>query len=304
MECTLLGYSLGKECITCPDIYATDAENITLCNLYEELQILTHGNSGTTQSPLETDLQQNVSCIYSDNPTSEEPLCDLWCQIQAFKDAKCIQCPEEYSGNQQEDLLCILNEELVILKENGTVPNYVEFAPVKCQYENDPTSSYELCILWCDIQEFKGNQCIKCPEIYKNDPESNLLCDLHDQFEIAVYNNNGKPINETNLTPVICKHQDNPTSSEALCDIWCSIQEIAGFNCIQCPAKYINDPEKETLCDLNEELVILQHNKSLSNAMAFDLEPVVCAYQDNPTSSFDMCDLWCQIQVKFIKKVI
>ena len=253
---------------------------------------------------LDSESLQNVSCLYTDNPTSEQPLCDLWCQIQVFKDAQCIQCPLEYSGNQQENLLCDLNEELVLLKENGTVPNYVDFAPVKCQYENDPTSSYELCSLWCAIQEFDGKQCIKCPEQYKNDPESILLCDLHDQLEIAVHNNNGNPIDETNLSPVVCKYQDNPTSSVSLCELWCSIQELDGFKCIQCLEKYLDDPEKETLCDLNEELVILQHNKSLSNAMAFDLEPVVCAYQDNPTSAVDLCDLWCQIQVMCRKSLL
>ena len=35
--------------------------------------------------------------------------------------------------------------------------------------------------------------------------------------------------------------------------------------------------------------------------MAFEMEPVVCAFEDNPTSSVDLCHLWCQIQVCYFQ---
>ena len=287
---------LGKECITCPEIYANDVENRELCDLYEDLEILSFGSSETTTTIPQVPLH-NVSCKYSDNPTSAVPLCDLWCDIQQFNSAQCIECPTEYTNNIQQDLLCDLHEELVLFKENATTPAFVDFVPVKCKYEDDATSSSELCSLWCAIQEFDGYQCIQCPDKYKDDPERKQLCDLYDELQINQYNTTKNTTDATVLAPVVCVYEDNPTSAEGLCELWCAIQELDGFRCIMCPEAYLKDPEVDTLCDLNEQLQILKYNNSLTDSMAFEMEPVVCAFEDNPTSSVDLCDLWCQIQV-------
>ena len=37
-------------------------------------------------------------------------------------------------------------------------------------------------------------------------------------------------------------------SSEALCTLWCAIQEHRGVTC--CPTRYIGDPEEQLLCSL------------------------------------------------------
>jgi hypothetical protein len=32
-----------------------------------------------------------VSCLYEDNPTSEEPLCELWCEVQLYAGNVCYR---------------------------------------------------------------------------------------------------------------------------------------------------------------------------------------------------------------------
>ena len=47
------------------------------------------------------------------------------------------------------------------------------------------------------------------------------------------------------LVPINCIHDNNPASSDDLCELWCQIQIHGGSECIICPSKYDDEPEKE-----------------------------------------------------------
>ena len=69
----------------CPDKYSQDRESAKLCSLWAELQALlaaedTDETVDTTGvSPL------LVVCVFRENPTSSTLLCQLWCEIQTFR---------------------------------------------------------------------------------------------------------------------------------------------------------------------------------------------------------------------------
>ena len=285
----------GSQCVQCPEQYDLDPEKENLCNLYEELQLLQGSNNVSTVSSSEL---KPIFCQYEDNPTSSIPLCDLWCQIQEFKNSICIKCPEQYDIDPEKDKLCDLYEELQLLTHFDDASTVIpsDLNPVICQYDDNPTSAVPLCDLWCQIQEYKGFKCIKCPQQYDSDTEKDILCDLFEELQLLKGSKELSTISSSELKPVVCQYEDNPTSSVPLCDLWCQIQELEGFKCVECPEQYDSDPEKENLCDLYEELQLLKGSEELSTISTSDLNPVICQYEDNPTSSVPLCDLWCQIQ--------
>ena len=127
-----------------------------------------------------TDDFTSVSCIYKDNPTSADKLCDYWCKIQQHENKSCIECPDEYQNKVEHVEICNLHEELELLKDNDTLTNIMDsYQPVVCKYEEYQNDSDILCNLWCSIQKFSGNECIICPESYINDPENVTLCKLN-----------------------------------------------------------------------------------------------------------------------------
>ena len=82
MTTTTVSTSLRPEC---PEEYSGDREAAQLCSLWTELQSLLAGEEpeeaadSTGVSPL------LVLCVFRDNPTSSTLLCQLWCQIQTFR---------------------------------------------------------------------------------------------------------------------------------------------------------------------------------------------------------------------------
>lgn len=86
--CQVQSYT-GSTC--CDGPYIGDPEEDLLCKLWNELQELedVNGMNPTTIIP-----STPVDCVYTSNPTSSEPLCDLWCKIQVHKGSECIQCPK------------------------------------------------------------------------------------------------------------------------------------------------------------------------------------------------------------------
>ena len=287
--CELQLYS-GKKCIECP--YENDPESEKLCELHEQLQLLAYTPFDPATSATSV---QKVTCAYEDNPTSADLLCNLWCKIQAYSNKECIQCPEQYKNDPKVDILCDLHEEYVLLNQsnNGISPTE-NLSKVICQYENDTTSATSLCDLWCKIQPFKGNDCIVCPDDYKNDAKAEILCDLHEELTLTAQDNDLPVSNST--TKVVCEYENDETSAEKLCNIWCEIEKYSGNECIICPEDYIGDPKEELLCDLNEELVLKQ-NTATTPVSTDDLTPVPCKYANDDTSSDKLCSVWCDIQL-------
>ena len=132
-----------------------------------------------------------------------------------------------------------------------------------------------------------------CPEPYLSKVNSELLCELWEELN---------ELQETQEIPklpsvstVDCIYIDYADDSNLLCQLWCSIQEYQGSECLQCPDLYKDDPARMLLCQLWNQLEML---KSTSTAiiMPDNLRPVECQYKDHSTSSTPLCNLWCQIQ--------
>ena len=170
----------GSECSTevaCPAQYQGDPEESTLCQLWMELEMLLNEEGMPSQTIFTI---ESVECLYLGNPTTEQDLCDLWCDIQTFKGKECVPetttmiqtttekpCPQDFSSDPEEQLLCSLWKELITLQEesldqNG-MPSQISTSgsptPVECLYSDNPTSSEPLCNIWCQIQIFKGSEC-------------------------------------------------------------------------------------------------------------------------------------------------
>ena len=278
----------GLQCIFCPDEYKTNPAGANLCRLWGELVELENSEKLTTISNPQYEI-----CKYETHNTSSQILCDLWCQVQTYKEELC--CPELYIGDNEEQLLCQLWTELEELKESvSNVSTIMPVSPTQCIYEKNPTSSELLCDLWCDIQAYDGLECIQCPKKYKDDPEEEELCNLW--FELSSLNSTYALLPPTsNFT--VCPFINNPTSSTSLCELWCTIQTFKGGKCIDpCPDKYRDHPDETLLCDLWDELQIqateYEEDPTLTTT---DNQPTTCLYHDH-SSSEDLCDLWCQVQ--------
>merc|ERR1719336_145999 len=203
--------------------------------------------------------QVPVDCIYESNPTSSEPLCDLWCEIQTHKGSECIQCPEKYKIDPERILICSLWSELEMINYDivsaGSITTIVPHQNETCAYSDHLMSSDLLCEVWCKIEATKGLNCIFCPDDYKTDPEAALLCHLWEQL-VNIENN--PPVTDGSDEELVkCIYEDNLTSSNKLCDVWCDIQAANGSKCLEpCPDIYEQDPESSTLCQLWDDLQI------------------------------------------------
>ena len=69
---------------------------------------------------------------------------------------------------------------------------------------------------------------LECPDIYKNDVESKLLCKLWKELQTLLSSNpdNQRPSGSLGVSPllVLCPYKTNPTSASLLCQLWCQIQ--------------------------------------------------------------------------------
>ena len=95
----------GLQCIFCPDEYKTNPAGANLCQLWGELVELENSEKLTTISNPQYEI-----CKYETHNTSSQILCDLWCQVQTYKEELC--CPELYIGDNEEQLVCQLWTEL------------------------------------------------------------------------------------------------------------------------------------------------------------------------------------------------
>ena len=66
----------GSQCLSCPQIYRNDPASELLCDLWIDLEISKAGDLITPPA------LQNMTCKYSNHPTSSENLCNLWCELQ------------------------------------------------------------------------------------------------------------------------------------------------------------------------------------------------------------------------------
>ena len=305
--CDVKEYS-GLTCVICP--YIKDPEAVKACELWEELLMLQNPETPISGDPSSGDpssgdlssgdpssgdpssgdpssgdsslgdpnsedivIKKNVTCSYSDNPTSAALLCDLWCGIQELNGINCVTCP--YNDIQEAVKACELWEELVMnesLEETSPASTNTEDQDtvdpntgntttataqlVSCPYTDSPESGPLLCKLFCEVQAHIGSQC--CPDQYVGDPEEQKLCSLWQELQEL-----GGQVTSTPapLKPVQCLHMDNPTSSEALCELWCAVQEHSGDMCLVCPEEYVEDPASEQLCSLWSEAEILEHSQ-------------------------------------------
>ena len=69
---------------------------------------------------------------------------------------------------------------------------------------------------------------ILCPEIYMKDPASTLLCQLWEELQnlISDNNNNGLFIGKSPEL-ILCQFRDHETSAFLLCQLWCEIKSFS-----------------------------------------------------------------------------
>ena len=178
-----------------------------LCQLWEELQDLSNQaiSEAVTQDPTTSfsvgptpSPSYTVPCQYQDHPTNASALCDLWCQIIAYKGGICLstdQCP--YTLQASSQLLCSLWNEIQLANSSSSgstlSPDYqnltgsVTAAPNgeisynDCPYLSDP-NSFTACSLWCSLREAAESEiCTDAPVCpYENfaEPYNQILCDL------------------------------------------------------------------------------------------------------------------------------
>ena len=69
------------------------------------------------------------------------------------------------------------------------------------------------------------------------DQEQQLLCGLWFDLEMEKYESaqegpsTSQPLITKNVT---CIHDNNPTNSTALCELWCELQSYDGGQCVTC----------------------------------------------------------------------
>ena len=80
-----------------------------------------------------------------------------------------------------------------------------------------------------------------------------------------------------------CKYATGHPSSGALCEVWCQIQELAGFQCVSCPEDFSSDPEADTLCSLWQEILKIE-NAGAAVTVA-NPSAIECDYENNTQSS-------------------
>jgi len=279
------GSSSSSSGAACP--YATDPAHVLACQLYDrlmQLQLASSIGAGALQALLSTNVFKgsllgsgnNVSCAYSNNPTSSNLLCSLYCQIQQFYNLTCgsgpttlttpPSCP--YSSDPEGVLACSLYNRLLDLQFSSSSgsSNFASVlglntykgsgnssgGSVTCLYSTNPTSANLLCYLYCMIQPYYSQQCMNAP--------TSLL-----------------------WTPTTTPSQSS------------------------CP--YISDPESALACSLYNRLLQLQAASSLPSTLNSILDLGVfkgsgsssggfvnCTYASNPTSANLLCYLYCLIQ--------
>ena len=113
---------------------------------------------------------------------------------------------------------------------------------VACPYETLADTSPALCQLWCELESQKGNDC--CPAKYIGDPEETLLCQLNSDLD-DILASSSDSVTPSPGVPIVCDHRDNPTSSSALCELWCEIElRTGGADCLNCPDIYTGNQEQ------------------------------------------------------------
>ena len=217
----------------CPQQYQSHTQSELLCQLWAELESLQEGEGGeagllpVTVTPLTP-----TDCLYSNHSEGADLLCELHCQVQLYKGFQCAPlCPQVYRENTENDLLCQLWSELQELKDNESMSQLTSLKPVECPHE-DSLSGDLICTLWCEIITYEGSQCLDCPQLYRNDSESELLCDLWTELQMTNFLiDTGDLIASSSLQNMTCKFSNHPQSSENLCDVWCEIQLGMGSEC-------------------------------------------------------------------------
>ena len=167
------------QCVFCPEEYSSDPESGLLCQLWEDLVTAENMKDSTTSSSTTssssssssssspsspTTVENIVECPHEDNPTSNEKLCDLWCDLQSYNGSQCSTtppCPSLYTESSQVELLCSL---WTVLKEfesqlGASQQNVLGSLPVTCQFVNQEDGDL-LCELWCQIQEYENKTCV------------------------------------------------------------------------------------------------------------------------------------------------
>lgn len=201
---------------------------------------------------------------------------------------------KKYTNDIQADLICMLWSQLEELKheiETGVTVTTPISTNTSCEYSDHSTRSVLLCEVWCEIEHLKGSNCVFCPQEYDSDPESKTLCQLWE--DLINHQNSPESTTAANPTNDVCEFESNLTSADKLRDLWCQVQSFSGF--ASCPSLYVGDPEEDLLCELWSELQTLEKIDGSESIEPF--RPVECVYIKNPTSSENLCDLWCKIQM-------
>ena len=102
---------------------------------------------------------------------------------------------------------------------------------ITCQYSNHSTSADKLCLVWCQIEALDGRNCVDCPDVYSQDVNHQLLCDLWSQ--IVHVNSSDSALTTASPQHVACPYETSLSTSNTLCQLWCELQSYSGSDC--CP---------------------------------------------------------------------
>ena len=183
-----------------------------------------------------------------------------------------------YIGDAEESLLCKLSDDLNQLSQEEGLTTVSYPVPVDCAHNDNPTSSQDLCELWCQIEFYKGNQCIECPDKYSPDPEYDLLCSLWSDLQMMLHNATQIPSSMIgSQTPSSMTESQTPTSMT-------ESQTSSSMTESQIPSS-MTESEEPTSMTESEQPSSVTESKNIT-----------CQYAHHDTSSAPLCELWCEIK--------
>jgi hypothetical protein len=269
-------------------------------------------------------LEVGVVLRYADIPTLEA----------AFNGIKMPACADEpdcapevnqnncpYTLDPESELLCQMLTELNELATNSTQYHSTSNS-VTCPYLNNPTSSFLLCNLWCQIQGYLGNTCTdissteaqastspSCP--YLSYTNSVTLCDLWTSLQALT---SSTPTTNPTQTTILYSDCPHFALSDAIlaCELWCQVGQLESNSICSggptCPYENYTFPHNDELCklwaeNLNVESIIFGSSATTTTdglTPIYTTDPsdsltISCIYELYPYSS-DYCSIWCETQ--------
>merc|ERR1712015_26300 len=303
--CELRDVSSGQDCIgapVCPYENATSPYDSQLCDLWRQLEGLKLGNVTLPPS------LEKVTCHFETSPSYSTELCDLWCEVQQLGEAKECgpACPHQFDPEYVK--ACQYYDQLNLLQaaNNAGASSILEDlitdglymgqssgsgGAVSCVDASNPTSADLLCNLWCDIQEFYGQSCMTVWTTTTTTTAAPGFAGLQPSGDSG--------ISTSSTTPLPCPY-NGMMEGDLHCSLW---EELTSFQEREAAKPSVapngvplgpgTSPNGDSGAAPNG--AILGPGVSPNGLPSSDIFKTPCMYEDHPTNSTTLCNLWCQI---------